>query len=158
MSLSKSHGTPTFAGRRVFKLGLNENTNARSAEGLDGPRFLPGDIYHTILKRGAEMVSTMSQCGLRNSNGATSHPYVILAACQQGQKAHEIRHKDDGREQWRGVFTVSLLDVLRQKKEIMSYRHLMVKVKARMRQLADHGQEPECSGADSFHQIFTRIK
>lgn len=157
MSLTKSHGIPTIADQRVS--GMNGDTNIRSAEGLDKRHILPDDIDRTILQRGAEMVSTNSQCGLRISNGVTSHPYVILAACQQGQKAHEIRHKDDkSPEQWRGFFTVSLLGVLRQleQKRFTSYRQLIVEVKARMRQLADHGQDPECRGADSFHQLFTR--
>ena len=140
---------------------MNGLTKVRSIQDVNEPRLLPAYLDGDIIARHAKLVNTTPQSiNTNRSIGATSHPYVILAACRRRQKAHEIWHEDgtcSGR--WRGAFTVALLASLRDPaaREDRSYYDLVHDLGRRMRSLTSNidEQKPECRGADSFHRLFT---
>ena len=138
----------------TMQIVLDGDTNIRSAEIFSQPQILPDWLDKDVLERAVNLVRIDDRSSER-SIGATAHSYVILAACRKGQKAHEIRYGDSKPGQWRGLFTVALLEELRGVQAFKSYYDLIRQLSPRMKSLANHKQEPKCRGADGFHRLFT---
>ena len=151
-SINKSKATACNA--------MNGLTNVRSIQDVNHrPQVLPPNLDDD-LQRAAKMVSTgqINDGDTNRGVGATSHSYVILAACLKKQKALEIQHKDQNGLRWRGLFTVALLASLRDSKSHdRSYYDLVRDIGQRMQSLTGNndGQIPECRGANSFRRVFT---
>ncbi|KAH9934849.1 uncharacterized protein B0H18DRAFT_978613 [Fomitopsis serialis] len=81
---------------------------------------------------------------------AREHAYVVLAACDQHQIAHEVRDADG---KLRGAFTLALFRALRDSEDGRKSYHTIISNLKLVRPSVT-GQQPECRGMDRFKRAF----